>query len=485
MIEAKALHDTYGIGRIDEKRTLRFAHQLRGKLIHRGDGQYEEARSLWNGMIDKRPALIAQCLDTEDVIHAVNYARDNHLPLAVRGGGHNVAGTGSSDGGLVIDLSQMRQVTVDSNARLARAEGGATIADLDEATQAYNLATPMGVVSETGIAGLTLGGGIGWLRRKHGLSCDNLIAAEVVTANGHLVRASESENTDLLWALRGGGGNFGVVTAFEYQLHEVGPEVTLLGVMYPQERASELLPIWRDFMGNAPNDISSQALFWSIPAVEDFPEELHNRSVFVIAAVHSGDPKEGERFFQPLRQLGEPLLDLSGLYPYATVQKFYDPLFTGFALRAYWKSLNLDRLDEDVIDTIIGYGENRPSDQTLLVIWHLGGIENGGAMGQPPANTTAYGDRSARYLFSFDTTWLDPADDAININWTRTCWDDLHRFSDGGLYLNFPGMGEEGDELVQAAYGENYKRLAMLKSRYDPENLFRINQNIKPTSLLS
>lgn len=470
----------FDVAKRADRATLKFERALQGSLIRPGDAKYHEARRLWNGMIDKHPALIAQCVNRDQVIAAVNFARDNDMELAVRGGGHNVAGTAGTDGGLVIDLSPMRCVDVDPVARIARAEGGATIGDLDAATQRHALATPMGVVSETGIAGLTLGGGMGWLRRKYGLSCDNLIAAEIVTADGNLVRASEHENRDLLWGLRGGGGNFGVATAFEFRLHEVGPEVAFTGAMYPQERASELLPIWRSFMENAPDEISSQALFWSIPPVEGFPEEVHGRAVFIIVALYSGDAAEGQRKMQPLREMGEMVLDLSGVYPYTEVQKFYDPLFPSGELRCYWKSLRLDSLDEDVIETLVGYGKSRPSARTLLVIWHHGGVEQGGAMGSVAADATAFGERNARYLFSFDTTWIDPADDELNINWTRACWRDLHRFSAGGLYLNFPGLGEEGEDLVRAAYGKNYGRLAQLKAKYDPQNLFRINPNVKP-----
>lgn len=479
-MQIRELTDKGSATNMDGTLIATFEQRLNGRLIRPGDGAYDEARSLWNGMIDKYPALIAQCVDNNDVIACVNFARDNNIAMAIRGGGHNVAGTASCDGGLVIDLSSMRSVTVDPVARIARAEGGATIADLDRATQEYGLATPMGVVSETGIAGLTLGGGMGWLRRKYGLSCDNLIAAEIVTADGRLVRTNEHEQSDLFWGIRGGGGNFGVVTTFEFRLHEVGPEVAFVGAMYPQERASELLPVWRDFMDNAPDEISSQALFWSIPPVEGFPEEVHNRAVFIVVALYSGDAQEGQRILQPLREQGDMVLDLSGVYPYTDVQQFYDPLFPSGQLRCYWKSLRLDNLDDEVMDTLIGYGKNRPSPRTLLALWHHGGTENGGAMGRVEPTETAFGDRSARYLFSFDTTWIDPAEDEVNINWTRDCWNDLHRFSSGGLYLNFPGMGEEGESLVQAAYGGNYDRLAEIKAKYDPENLFHINQNIRP-----
>ena len=458
-----------------EKTLSSLDRRLQGTIISDGDPEYEDARRVWNGMIDRYPAVIVRCMNEADVIAAVSFARENNLPLSVRGGGHNVAGYATNDGGLVIDLSLMRSVVVDPQARTARVQGGALIADLDAATQQYGLAVPMGVVSETGVAGLTLNGGMGWLRRKYGLSCDHLLSADVVTADGRLLCASETENSDLLWGLRGGGGNFGVVTSFEFRLVEVGPRVMFLGTMYPLERAPDLLPKWRDYMKTAPEEFTSQALFWTIPAVDGFPAETHNRAVFIIVGLYSGHWQEGERLLQPLRELAEPVLDLSGPAPYTEVQTFYDPLFPRVKRQYYWKSLSLDRLNNEVMSSVIAYARNRPTPDTLMVIWH-----QGGAMSRVPASATAFGDRSAPYLLSLDTTWEDPAESEANIAWTRAAWKDMHRFSSGSLYLNFPGLGEDNDSLVMAAYGANYNRLVELKTKYDPTNLFNLNQNIKP-----
>ncbi len=449
--------------------------RLRGPILRPADPAYDGARRIWNGMIDKRPGVIARCTGPADVQEVVRTTRDHGLPLAVCGGGHNVAGTALCEGGVVADLSPMRDVRVDAEARTVRVDGGATWADVDRETQAFALATPGGVVSTTGVAGLTLGGGLGWLRRKHGLSCDNLLGADVVTADGRLVRTSDAEDPDLLWGLRGGGGNFGVVTSFEFRLHEVGPEVTLVVTMYPMEDAPRILPVWRDFMTDAPDEVSSQALLWTVPEAEAFPEGAHGRPVVIAAAVHCGDPPTGARVLQPLRELGEPVVDLSGPTPYSEVQTSFDPFFPAGERHYYWKSLRLDRLDGEVIEALVAHAAERPSPHTLIPVWH-----HGGAMSRPAPGATAFGDRSAPYLLSLDSTWDDPADDRENVEWTRAVWRDMQRFSSGGLYLNFPGLGEEGGELVRSAYGANYERLVALKRRYDPENLFQSNQNIDP-----
>lgn len=461
---------------LTEQAIEEFESRFRGALIRPGDDGYEQARAVWNGMIDKKPALIACCTGVADVIEAVNLARTHGLLVSVRGGGHNVAGSAVNDGGLVIDLSPMKGIQVDPERRIARAQGGVTWGELDRETQVFGLAAPGGVVSTTGIAGLTLGGGVGWLRRKYGMSIDNLLAVDIVTADGRLLKASETENRELFWGIRGGGGNFGVVTSFEYRLHPVGPEVMLAAVMYPLEIAREVVTAWRDFMDSAPEEVSSQAVFWSVPAVPGFPEETHGRPVIVLAATHCGPAAEGERVLQPLRELGTPLIDLSGPAPYTQVQQLYDPFFPEGELSYYWKSLDLNRLDEEVIEAVIAAAWSRPSPLTLIPIWH-----HGGAMSRVGPEATAYGDRSAPFLLSIDTTWADPADTDENIRWTRRLWQEMHRFSSGGLYLNFPGLGEEGEALVRAAYGpETYARLVALKTEYDPANLFRLNQNIKP-----
>ncbi|MBA3490624.1 MAG: FAD-binding oxidoreductase [Rubrobacteraceae bacterium] len=452
-----------------------FASNLRGELLRSGDSDYEEARLVWNDLIDKRPAIIARCAGADDIIDSVNFARENDLLMAVRGGGHNVAGNAVCDGGLVIDLSPMKRIRVDPERRTVRAEGGATWADLDRETQVFGLATPGGEVSETGIAGLTLGGGIGLLRRKYGLSCDNLLSADVVSADGRLLTASETENADLFWGIRGGGGNFGVVTTFEYRLHQVGPEVMSAAVMYPFGQATEVLHDWRDYTEKAPDEATSEVLLWSIPDIPDFPEELRGEPTVVVAGMYAGPAEAGELELQPLREFGTPLVDLSGIQPYTAAQSDFDGFFPE-GLLYYWKSLYLDHLDDEVINAMVFHAENRPSPQTPLVIRHLGG-----AICRVPEEATAYGNRNARFNLSIDATWEDPMQSERNITWTREVWTEMRQFSSGGIYLNFAGFLEEGEKLLHEAHGKNYERLVALKTKYDPTNLFRLNHNIKPT----
>ncbi|MBA2595139.1 MAG: FAD-binding oxidoreductase [Chloroflexia bacterium] len=460
---------------LDATAIAEFAGTMRGAVIQPDDPPYDEARSVRNGLIDRHPALIANCTGVADVVAAVNFAREHDLLLSVRGGGHNVSGAATNDDGLVIDLSAMRGVRIDPAARTVRVQGGATWGDVDRETQLFGLATPGGVVSTTGVGGLTLHGGWGWLRRAYGYCVDNLVSVDVVTADGQVRTASETENQDLFWAIRGAGSNFGVVTSFEFRLHPVGPLVALAAPFYALEDAERVLPAWRDFMSTAPDEVSSNALFWSIPAAEGFPAELHGRAVLILATVYAGNAAEGERVVQPIREMAAPLLDLSGTMPYATLQGAFDPFFPKGWLY-YWKSLYLDRLDDKAMNAIIGYAADRPSPDALMGLWHLGG----GAAGRVAAEATAFGSREAPYLLSFDTTWTNPTDTERNIAWTRAAWTDMRRFGSGGLYLNFAGFGEEKEHLVRAGYGANYDRLVELKTRYDPGNLFRMNQNIRP-----
>jgi FAD/FMN-containing dehydrogenase len=451
--------------------------QLRGPVIRSGDPDYDDARSVRNGLIDRRPGLIVRCTGVADVVAAVTFAREHDLLLSVRGGGHNVAGSAVNDGGLVIDLSPMRGVRVDPVARTVRVQGGATWGDVDRETQLFGLATPGGVISSTGVAGLSLHGGWGWLRRKYGYCVDNMLSLDVVTADGQVRTASATENPDLFWAMRGAGSNFGVVTSFEFQLHPVGPMVALAAPAYALEDAARLMPALRDFMASAPDEIAVNALFWSIPASEHFPPALHGKAVFIPAAVHCGPVEEGERALMPLRELATPLLDLSATMPYATLQTGFDWAFPKGWLY-YWKSLYLTGLGDEVIDAILRLAAARPSPQALMGFWQLGG-----APSRVAAQATAFGRRDAPFLLSFDTTWTDPAESDRCIAWTRQAWADMQRFGTGGLYLNFAGFGEEKEALVRAGYGANYDRLAALKATYDPGNLFRMNQNIKPTAM--
>jgi FAD/FMN-containing dehydrogenase len=461
---------------VDTQAFTELQSRFLGTLIRPEDAAYDEARHVWNGMIDKYPALIARCAGVEDVITAVNFAREHKMVVAVRGGGHNVAGSATCDGGLVIDLSQMRAVQVDPDARLAHVQGGAIWADVDQATQVYGLATPGGLISATGVAGLTLGGGLGWLRGKHGLSCDNLVAAEVVTADGRVLHVSETENVDLLWGLRGGGGNFGVVTNFTFRLHLVGPTVACLLIFYPEEQAREILAQWRDFMRTAPDEFSSNALFWTVPSDPSLPAEAHGRRVVGIGGVYSGPVEEGERYFQPLRELAAPLLDLTMPLPYVVKQSAVDAFFPAGTLRYYWKSLYLNSLSDEVIDTLATLSATRPSSLTMVDIWAMSG-----AVTRVPATATAFGDRSAPFWLVFNTTWADPAETERNIEWTRAFWRKMQPFAREGIYMNFPGLNEEGNHLVRASHGVNYDRLVAVKNTYDPTNFFRLNQNIQPT----
>jgi FAD/FMN-containing dehydrogenase len=456
----------------------RFGNGLRGELLRPDDAGYEKTRKVWNGLIDKRPALIVRCAGVGDVVDSVNFARENDLLLAVRGGGHNVAGNAVCDGGLVIDLSQMRGIRVDPERRLVRAESGATLGDLDRETQVFGLATPLGAVSKTGIAGLTLGGGLGWLRRKHGLSSDNLVSVDVVTADGAFLTASETENTDLFWGIRGGGGNFGVVTSFEYRLHPVGPEVMFCFVIYPGDKAKEVLSFCEQYVAEAPDEVSPIAVLGRVPPVEIVPERWHGEPMVALLAMYAGEAKEGGRVLKPLRDLGGAIADISARMPYRQAQSVLDEDYPD-GWRYYWKSQNLSGLSDEVNERLMDHAAAAPSPYSTVDVWF-----QGGAMARIGAEESAFGDRSAPILLGVEANWEDPQDDEAdqaNVAWVRECVSDLRRFSSGGAYLNFPGFYEEGDRMMREAFGENHKRLVALKDKYDPTNLFRLNQNIKPT----
>jgi FAD/FMN-containing dehydrogenase len=442
-------------------------------VIAPGDEGYDAARLVWNGLIDKYPALIARPTGVADVVAAVNFARARGLEVAVRGGGHNVAGTAVCDDGLVIDLSGMKGIRVDPAARTVRAEAGVTWGELDRETQLFGLATPGGEVSVTGIAGLTLGGGIGVLRRKYGLSCDNLISVDLVTADGRFLTASEAENADLFWGLRGGGGSLGVVTSFEFRLHPIGPEVYSAQLWYFLDGAGDLLRGWREFVAQAPDEVTSILGLWSIPAIPNFPEALHGTPVVIFSSFYAGSIVEGERVLRPLRALGTPFVDLSGPSTYLAQQSGFDPFYPD-GLRYYWKSVTLGELSDDAIDATLARFATRPSPATLVALRHLGG-----AIARVPEDATAYGNRAAQFNLSFDATWTNRRDDAANIAWAREAWEALLPFA-SGVYLNFAGLGEEGQALARGGLRDNYARLADLKRRYDPDNLFRSRLNVAP-----
>ena len=447
---------------------------LKGSLLAPGDAGYDEARSVWNGMIDRRPGLIARCADAADVQHAVRFAAAHDLLLSIKGGGHNIAGSAVCDGGLMIDLSDMRRVEVDAAARTARVEPGCTLADVDAETQKSGLATPLGINSTTGIAGLTLGGGFGWLSRKHGMTVDNLRAVEVVIATGELLRASEDENPDLFWALRGGGGNFGVVTAFELQLHPVGPEVLSGLVVHPFDDAPAVLRYWRDFTASAPDDLAVWVVLRKAPPLPFLPEAWHGREVVVLAAFHAGDMAEGERLLKPLRDFGNPIADVIGPHPYAGWQQAFDPLLEPGA-RNYWKSHDFTELDDALLDTVVEHVGRLPSPHTEVFLGQLGGAVN-----RVAPDAMAYAHRDVRYIMNVHGRWEDPVQDEAGVGWARELFDAATPYAKGSVYVNF--MTSDEGARVSQAYGPNYARLAELKRRYDPDNRFRMNQNIRPAS---
>ena len=462
---------------LTEAQIQSFAGALHGELIRSGDAAYDEARAVWNGMINKRPTLIARCADAADVVASVNFARENGLLLSVRGGGHNVAGYATNDGGLVIDLSPMNEVLVDPEARTARVGGGAKLGDVDRATQGYGLAVPAGVVSDTGVAGLTLSGGLGWLRNKYGLTCDNLISAEVVVADGRLVKASTSENSDLFWGLRGGGGNFGVVTSFEFRAYPVGPEVWFTAAFHDGRHMKEALQFYRDFSAAAPDEVSTLAVCgYFPPGAEIFPEAVHGLPFVLMVGMYAGSAEEGQKVMQPLQNFRQPLVDFSGITTFVEVQQFFDEDYPSGELRYYWKSANLPELSDAAIERIVEYALAQPSPLTTTDIWHIGG-----AIRRVDENDAAFVGRQVPFLFNVEANWADPQDDETNIAWAREFVETMGEFSDGSRYFNFPGFDEEGDAALQGTFGSKYKRLVTLKNKYDPTNLFRLNSNIKPS----
>ncbi len=453
-------------------------NKIDGEILVSGQEGYDGARAVWNAMIDRKPALIARCKNADDVVKTVIYARDHNLPMSVRGGAHNVAGHAVCDDGVMIDLSQMRTVQVDADNRRARVDGGATWGDVDNETQKFGLATPGGLISDTGVAGLTLSGGIGWLRSAYGLCIDNILSVEMVTADGQLRTASETENADLFWAIRGGGGNFGVITMFEFALHPVGPQVMFCAPIYPLEAGAGPIRFWRDFLADKNDDVGSLVEFSTVPEGPDFPRESWGKRVYTIAAVYAGDAKKGEELLQPLRELGELVTDFSGQIEYCELQKLFDTLMPFGEYRCYWKSHYINGLSDQVIDLILEGNAAPPSPNTLSSIWNFGG-----ATARVAADATAFGDRSMPYMFSIDSVWSEPADDDANINWTRDFWGRMKPHSQQGrMYLNFPGLGEEGEKVLEDTFGANYSRLREIKRKYDPENRFRFNQNIRPSS---
>jgi FAD/FMN-containing dehydrogenase len=447
------------------------ASKLRGELIRPGDAAYESARKVYNGMIDRRPALIARCVDVADVISAVSFAREHGLTLAVRGGGHSGPGLGVCDGGLVIDLSRMKGIRVDPAARTVRVEGGCTWGDVDHATHPFGLATPSGFISSTGVGGLTLGGGIGYLARKYGLTIDNLLGVDVVLADGRLVTASAEENQDLFWAVRGGGGNFGVVTSFLFKLHPVS---TVYGgpMFWPLAQAGDLLRFWRDFILNAPDEINGWFGFVTVPPAPPFPDALHLQKMCVIVWCDTGPLDQAEARFKAIRAFGPPALDLAGPIPWPILQSLFDALYPP-GLQWYWKADFVAELGDQAIDLHLKYGAQLP---TMFSTMHLYPIN--GAAGRVGRNQTAFSFRDASFAEVIIGVDPDPSNNERMIAWARDYWLALHPYSAGGAYVNM--MMDEGGDAVRASYRDNYPRLAQVKATYDPSNLFHLNQNIRP-----
>jgi FAD/FMN-containing dehydrogenase len=443
--------------------------RVRGEVLTPDDHGYDTCRAVWNGMVDKRPAVVVRCRGNADVIAAVDFARGQGLPVSVKGGGHNVAGKAVSDGGVMVDLSPMDQVRVDPAARRARAGGGALWSTFDHEAQAFGLACTGGVVSSTGVAGLTLGGGIGYFTRSFGLACDNLIGADVVTAAGRLVRATEQENPELLWALRGGGGNFGVVTSLEFQLHEVGPMVAAATVFYGLDGAREVLTRYRDFAQAAPDAVACYAMVVNAPP--DFPAPHQGQAVLAIIACHCGDVDEGERLLAPLTALGEPVIAVVDAMPYQVLQTSFDA-GNPKGQRYYWKSQHLRGLDDELLDIVIEYVRDLHGPLTIIGIEPLGGKQ-----GQVAADATAFAHRDVPFSFGIWTGWSDPADDAANMAWTRAFYQAVKPFG-AGAYVNY--LGEDESDRLEDAYGGNLARLTEIKRKWDPDNLFRENHNIAP-----
>ncbi|MCP8690178.1 FAD-binding oxidoreductase [Marinobacterium sedimentorum] len=452
----------------------RFAASLRGELITADSAHYDWARTIWNAMIDKRPGLIVRCVTPTDVRAAIDFARDNELLISVRGGGHNIAGNAVCEGGLMIDLAPMRWVRVDPAAATAWVGAGALLGDVDRETLAHGLVVPLGINSITGVAGLTLGGGFGWLSRRFGLAIDNLRSADVVATDGQLLRASKQQNPDLFWALRGGGGNFGIVTAFEFSLQRIWPEVMAGLIVYPLDQAREVLQQYREFAAQAPDNLTVWGVMRKAPPLPFLPEKVHGTEVLILALCYSGNPEDGNALIEPLRTLGTPVGEHVGRQSFVDWQTAFDPLLMPGA-RNYWKSHNLAALPDALIDILVEFCQRLPSDQTEIFIAQMGGATNRQAV-----DATAYPHRETEFIINVHGRWESAEDDERCIDWCRQLFDALVPHAMGGVYVNF--MTADEQYRVGAAYGANHQRLARLKQQYDPDNLLRMNQNIPPVS---
>jgi len=452
--------------------TAKLKSNLNGKVVLPDDSGYDEARKIWNAMINKRPAAIVKCAEARDVQHAMEFARENSLEVSIRGAGHNIAGNSLCDNGLTIDFSGMKNVRVDTVKKSAYVEPGVTLGDFDKAAQAHGLVTPTGINSTTGIAGLTLGGGFGWLTRKYGLTIDNLISAEVITADGDRITASENNHADLFWAIRGGGGNFGVVTQFEFKLHALGSEILAGLIVFPFSQARQVLTQYRDFIESTPTELNVWVVIRHAPPLPFLPEEVHGKKVVVLPIFYAGELAEGQRLIEPLHRFGDAHGEHIGPQPYTQWQQAFDGLLTPGA-RNYWKSHNFTELADGVLDSMIEYSGKLPTPQSEIFLGLLSGVSN-----DVPADATAYGPRDAKFVLNVHGRWDKAEEDDKCIAWAREFFKASATYASTGAYINF--MTEDEGARVEAAYGLNYGRLQQIKKKYDPENFFHMNQNIKP-----
>jgi FAD/FMN-containing dehydrogenase len=448
-------------------------NKIRGKVLIPTDVGYDAARSIWNAMIDRRPAVIAQCLGTADVVESVNFARQQKLTISIKGGGHNISGLALCDGGLMIDMSLMRGVWVDPERQIAHAQAGCLLGDVDRESQVHGLAAVLGFVSETGIAGLTLGGGFGYLTRRFGWTSDNVRSMQVVTADGRLLCASEKENSDLFWALRGGGGNFGVVTDFEYQLYPVGPEVMAGAIAWPVEQAEEVLKFFREVAEYAPPELVCVAGIRIAPPAPWLAKEIHGKMIIALFICHTGNVDEGQKLLAPIKSLGSPVGDVVQPRPYVSQQSLLDATQPK-GRRYYWKSEYLPNLDPLMLNMLIEHGEKIMSPHSAILLFPIDG-----ALNKRPNDHSPVGNRDANWVLNVGASWENAADDKTNVDWARNAWEEMRQFSTGGTYINFL-TEEESDERIHAAYGKNYDKLVEAKTKWDPENIFRMNKNIKP-----
>jgi FAD/FMN-containing dehydrogenase len=447
--------------------------RLKGPVLVPGDTGYEECRTVWNAMIDQKPALVVRCLGTADVIACVQFAREYHLLLCIKAGGHNIAGLATADGALMLDLSLMRGVWVDTQRKVAHAQAGCLLGDLDRETQLHGLATVLGFVSMTGIAGLTLGGGFGYLTRRWGWTTDNVIGMDVITAGARLVRATNEENADLFWGLRGGGGNFGIVTGIDYTLHPVGPEVVGGVVAWAASEAPEVLKLYRSLAENAPPELTLVTFMRPAPPAPWLPKDMHGKPIVAILACHSGGPEEGEKAVAPIKSFGKPIGDVLMRRPYAQLQTLLDGAQPK-GRRYYWKSEYLARIEPELCEKFIEHAAKIPSPHSAMILFQIGG-----ALNRIEDEHSPVGNRDARYVLNIGGAWEQAADDTANVAWVRKAWNDLKAFSTGGTYINFLTR-DEGPERIEAALGKSLSRLTAVKSRWDPDNVFRMNRNIKP-----